>query len=223
MKLKKIASLMLAGIMAVSMLAACGEGKKDDSSSSSSEAPVISDVVAYANDALSGAEKNTIKFNASTNLDTALKAVAEDKSKFSSKDIEALDTVFAAANDDDLEDALEGKLDGFFVSNDTKSSFNKLPADKKSQKMVSVYEISGSLDEAAAVKEIVKAWNSNSKTWTAIDKTNYPSSLVADGYDCTYSAEISAVKVASADNSAKDAWVVAIVVTQNVTEVGNVK
>ena len=37
MKLKKIASLMLAGIMAVSMLAACGEGKKDDSSSSSSE------------------------------------------------------------------------------------------------------------------------------------------------------------------------------------------
>ena len=36
MKLKKIASLMLAGIMAVSMLAACGEGKKDDSSSSSS-------------------------------------------------------------------------------------------------------------------------------------------------------------------------------------------
>ena len=37
MKLKKIASLMLAGIMAVSMLAGCGEGKKDDSSSSSSE------------------------------------------------------------------------------------------------------------------------------------------------------------------------------------------
>ena len=36
MKLKKIASLMLAGIMAVSMLAACGEGKGNDSSSSSS-------------------------------------------------------------------------------------------------------------------------------------------------------------------------------------------
>ena len=40
MKLKKIASLMLAGIMAVSMLAACGEGKKDENpgSGSSSEA-----------------------------------------------------------------------------------------------------------------------------------------------------------------------------------------
>ena len=36
MKLKKIASLMLAGIMAVSMLAACGEGKGNSNSGSSS-------------------------------------------------------------------------------------------------------------------------------------------------------------------------------------------
>ena len=42
MKLKKIASLMLAGIMAVSMLAACGEGKDNggNAGSSSSETPV---------------------------------------------------------------------------------------------------------------------------------------------------------------------------------------
>ena len=40
MKLKKIASLMLAGIMAVSMLAACGEGKgNSNSGSSSSQVP----------------------------------------------------------------------------------------------------------------------------------------------------------------------------------------
>ena len=46
MKLKKIASLMLAGIMAVSMLAACGEGKdnggKDDSSSDVTSADSVS-------------------------------------------------------------------------------------------------------------------------------------------------------------------------------------
>ena len=36
MKLKKIASLMLAGIMAVSMLAACGEGKGNENPGSSS-------------------------------------------------------------------------------------------------------------------------------------------------------------------------------------------
>ena len=46
MKLKKIASLMLAGIMAVSMLAACGEGKGNSSSSSSSSQPTTTGVVA---------------------------------------------------------------------------------------------------------------------------------------------------------------------------------
>ena len=51
MKLKKIASLMLAGIMAVSMLAACGEGKKDDSSSSSST-PVATGIVADMKDSI---------------------------------------------------------------------------------------------------------------------------------------------------------------------------
>ena len=41
MKLKKIASLMLAGIMAVSMLAACGEGK-DNANTPASSTPVTS-------------------------------------------------------------------------------------------------------------------------------------------------------------------------------------
>ena len=41
MKLKKIASLMLAGIMAVSMLAACGEGK-DNTNPPASSTPVTS-------------------------------------------------------------------------------------------------------------------------------------------------------------------------------------
>ena len=41
MKLKKIASLMLAGIMAVSMLAGCGEGKGNGNSGSSSSQPTV--------------------------------------------------------------------------------------------------------------------------------------------------------------------------------------
>ena len=39
MKLKKIASLALAGIMAVSMLTACGEGTNNSNSGSSSSQP----------------------------------------------------------------------------------------------------------------------------------------------------------------------------------------
>ena len=87
MKLKKIASLMLAGIMAVSMLAGCnGSTPVDDDPASST--PVVSDVVEYANGALSGTEKGVFTFKSSTELDTALQAAANDKSKFSSKEIE---------------------------------------------------------------------------------------------------------------------------------------
>ena len=48
MKLKKIASLMLAGIMAVSMLAACN-GKTEEPSSSSSETPATGVSATFAN------------------------------------------------------------------------------------------------------------------------------------------------------------------------------
>ena len=48
MKLKKIASLMLAGIMAVSMLAACN-GKTEQPSSSSSETPATGVSATFAN------------------------------------------------------------------------------------------------------------------------------------------------------------------------------
>ena len=72
MKLKKIASLMLAGIMAVSMLAACGEGKKDDSSSSSSEVTTITDAAAGINAELNAA-KGTISFTGSDELANAVK------------------------------------------------------------------------------------------------------------------------------------------------------
>ena len=73
MKLKKIASLMLAGIMAVSMLAACGEGKKDDSSSSSSsEVTNVSNAAAGINAQLDDA-KGVIEFTGNDELANAVK------------------------------------------------------------------------------------------------------------------------------------------------------
>ena len=53
MKLKKIASLALAGIMAVSMLAGCKDGtNQEDPSSSSSEVTVTSGAAAALNSAM---------------------------------------------------------------------------------------------------------------------------------------------------------------------------
>ena len=78
MKLKKIASLMLAGIMAVSMLAACGEGKKDDSSSSSSEVTAASNFTETVLAETSEATRKVLKASADDTLDEALAYAARN-------------------------------------------------------------------------------------------------------------------------------------------------
>ena len=55
MKLKKIASLALAGIMAVSMLTACGEGTNNSNSGSSSSQPTTASVVSTVKNAIADA------------------------------------------------------------------------------------------------------------------------------------------------------------------------
>ena len=73
MKLKKIASLALAGIMAVSMLTACGEGGKKEEDPSSSEVTTVSGAAAALNNALSQ-NKDVVKFEDDSNLDKNLEA-----------------------------------------------------------------------------------------------------------------------------------------------------
>ena len=75
MKLKKIASLMLAGIMAVSMLAACGD-KAASSTPAESETPVDSSFATAVNNELSTSQKNTLKLGADANVSKALKTVS---------------------------------------------------------------------------------------------------------------------------------------------------
>ena len=77
MKLKKIASLMLAGIMAVSMLTACG----GNTTGNEEEKPPVVDPVdnsfaASVNDLLSTEEKNVITFTNDSTLNGVLAKVA---------------------------------------------------------------------------------------------------------------------------------------------------
>ena len=79
MKLKKIASLMLAGIMAVSMLAACGEGKDNggNAGSSSSETPVAgysADIL----DATNASTKSLMNAKDNSTLNAAVKAAGAE-------------------------------------------------------------------------------------------------------------------------------------------------
>ena len=228
MKLKKIASLALAGIMAVSMLAGCKDGTNQEEPSSSSQVPATTNVVTYANDALSSAEKGVFTFKSSSELDTILQAAANDKTKFTSQEINAsYDTAAAAwcgnGKNEDLADAVKGKVqDNAIVVG--KFGCTLAANGGKDQKIVRVFTAFGALDEKTAIKQVIAEFKNGD---TVINKTNYPEAIKKDAntaatYDAEYAGEISAVKVTSNDNTAKTSWVVAIVITQSVTEAANV-
>ena len=225
MKLKKIASLALAGIMAVSMLAGCKDGTNQEEPSSSSQVPATTNVVTYANDALSAAEKGVFTFKSSSELDTILQAAANDKDKFASKDIKTVygntNNVFDKSSNElkSVYNAVKDKVStNSIVITDT-TDLDKAAPNGKDQKMVRVLAISGALDEKTAITKVVDDFTKDYSL-----TTTFPAEITGTpGYDCDYTAEISAVKVSSVDNAANTAWVVAIVITQSVTEAANVQ
>ena len=218
MKLKKIASLMLAGIMAVSMLAGCKTGTTTDDEKNPTT-PATPSVVTYANDALNAAQKEVFTFKANAELDTILKDVATSADNFDSDKIEAIFSSFtvnssiggAKTASTTMKGKVSDKLSGQRV--DTFSALKTLPADEASQKVVQVLSISGGIEEELAVKKMVKEYAKY------ITDEYMPRNV--DEHACTYSADISVVKVASPEHTDNTAWVMAVVVTQNVTKTAN--
>ena len=77
MKLKKIASLMLAGVMAVSMLTACGGNTVNEPEQPNQpEEPGITGFAASVNDELSTKVYNTVHFGSDASLTAALNSIA---------------------------------------------------------------------------------------------------------------------------------------------------
>lgn len=216
MKLKKIASLMLAGLMAVSMLAGC-EGK--GSSSSEPENPVVptTGVVAYANDAVSedtAKEHNFEGFAASTNLDAILNDLATSTGNF---DKAGITEIFGDVNNVELNTKVQGKLndklDGL-----VDDEFDKIPADNVSDKYGYIYTVSGKVDEKEMVGKVVNKFVNDVLDEVETVVTN---NTTDTKYDTAHTAEISVVKVSSSSAPSESAWVVAIVLTQEVTKVSN--
>ena len=218
MKLKKIASLMLAGIMAVSMLAGC-DGKGGSGEEENPVVPAETGVVAYANDALTADQKEVFTYAASADLDAILKDLASSTSNFSEEKINTIYGQHKVTWDDTLAGKVDGKLSGLIAGN-----FDVAPKDGKSQKRGYVYTISGSLSEKEAIGMIAESFGVDATTDDGNTDTLVCASVVTYNdtkYDCAYSAEISAVKVSSSSAPNESAWVVAIVLTQNLTKVSN--
>ncbi len=224
MKLKKIASLMLAGVMAVSMLAGCsGKGNGNDGEPENPVVPTTG-VVAYANDSLSADSKEEFSYTASTELDAILKDLASNTGDFSKETISSIykntNIVYGVASGNvakKLNDKLGGLVDG---------DFSKAPINGISDHYGYVYAISGRLSEKEAVAKIASNFAEGYVLNTSDDNSygiKCPETVKYndDNYDCAYSAEISAVKVSNSSASNESAWVVAIVLTQNITKASN--
>ena len=79
MKLKKIASLALAGVMAVSMLTACNttSNDNDDNQDDDIVIPVDDSFAVDINNELNTAQKNTLTITADSDLEALLNKVAD--------------------------------------------------------------------------------------------------------------------------------------------------
>ena len=209
MKLKKIASLMLAGVMAVSMLAGC----KGSANSGEEENPVVptTGIVADANGVLTDDQKEIFSYVGSTNLDNILKEIAADTKKLPEDKIEEAYNSFGTCFPGNAPmNALNDKLEGLKPAG---GEFTSAPANGKSQSYGWVYTISGKMTQTEAVEKIAEYFADTimtSPTYVG-DVVNYND---AD-YNAEYSVEISAVKASNNSNvDGESAWVVAFVVTQ---------
>ena len=111
MKLKKIASLALAGIMAVSMLTACGEGSNEIVNPNPDPAPSTSDVVSAFENAAEAYTKATINVKESSMLNAYIDDLAD---KFTYQQLEdnivkVVDRFESIFGVDEMSDLMDGE------------------------------------------------------------------------------------------------------------------
>ena len=212
MKLKKIASLMLAGVMAVSMLAGCSNGTKPDDDKKD---PVVN--TGLTGSVIAALDEDTTKnveFAADSNLQAVLEKVVKNVG------YDGLSTLTAQALIDVDSDL--GKFGPLpVVSNNQKSE----ATDKEVQTAVGLVYVDGQGKNAETVaKELAQKIdaqdaNGNSGEWAELmlDSDNYKDKDGEYWYDFAYTAGVASVEVSDAVNG-QTAYVVAYTVTRTPTK-----
>ena len=222
MKLKKIASLMLAGVMAVSMLAACGE-------SNSTTTPVVppvddntatSAISAALNDQLFSKQADLLSFESNSKLASLLDRIAEDD-----EDFEIRDTLVNGAGrptllnptgvDADIANIVNAAFNG------TNPAVTMTNADiavnhNNNQAYLYVYTVDGSMQD---VDQIARAVMNGVFGNGLQDHVYDVAGIVDEGaipahMDYEYKGYAEMVKITN-DNSSDTAWVVAVLVEQH--------
>ena len=220
MKLKKIASLALAGIMAVSMLAGCKSNPADPEDPNTPIVPSASNLTGYMNDLLSSAEEKVLTFSENATLNDALKAVALDKDKVQATDITTALNYYAWATG---KDTLSADVIGKFKTGNYYCTENKqwdtwkdeAPTNAEKSDTYSFVEVkllSGKMTEQAVAEAAHNHWGD--VITDQVDGLN-------SGEDVTFNGAISAIKVANNSDPDASAWVVAVMITKTVSESAN--
>ena len=218
MKLKKIASLMLAGVMAVSMLAGCSGNGTDDKNDGNTEVkPTTSNAVTVMNDA-----QSAVKFEANSDFDAALAAAAK---KAAHADVKNASYIKAQVKDTtEVWKELEKKLDvdaGLIEQSDDIYFNGKNESAQKGGTSATltglwIVEADG-LTEKAALEQIANDMKGKLKVNNTTETEKYPETVtLSDGtYAATYTGNVSIVTVNTSDaGETATAYYIAVSVTQ---------
>ena len=220
MKLKKIASLMLAGVMAVSMLAACG----DNSSTTTPVVPPVDDNTATSaisdalNDQLFSKQADLLSFESNSKLASLLDRIAEDD-----EDFEIRDTLVNGAGRPTLLNPTGVDAD---IANIVNAAFNGTnPAVTMTNAAIAVnhddnraylyvYTVDGSMQDVDQIaRAVMNGFNGlQDHVYDVAGIVN--EGTVPQQTDYEYKGYAEMVKITN-DNSSDTAWVVAVLVEQH--------
>ena len=219
MKLKKIASLMLAGVMAVSMLAGCSNGTKpdDDKKDPTVNTGMAGNVIA----ALDEDTTKNVEFTADSNLETVLKKAVQNA---------GFDNLRKQVNASAL-NAIDSDISKDGVLANVGTGGGSEETDKKESKATYVVTLkSNGMNDSTVVKQLASQVDSmkfgkvdaSSITVGWADLPAYGADYQdKDGddywYDFTYTAGIAVVDVSDADTG-ETTYVMAVTVTRTPTQ-----
>ena len=214
MKLKKIASLMLAGVMAVSMLAGCSNGTKPDDGEKD---PVVdSSLTGKVVAALDEDTTKNITFSANASLQTALEKVVKN----AGVDINSINLDDLADIDSDL--VGDGALNGIYGAG---NEGHKWAADSDSKTDAVSFIIKSGLtsgaDEEYTVNEIAKTIDANVATHKLGEDSKsitYTFEQKDFHYDFDYTGDVAVAKVTNAVTGVTS-YVAVYTITRTATKV----
>ena len=219
MKLKKIASLMLAGVMAVSMLAACG----DNSSTTTPVVPPVDDNTATSaisdalNDQLFSKQADLLSFESNSKLASLLDRIAEDDEDFEIRDTlvssAARPTLLAPRVDVDIANIVNAAFNG------TNPAVTMTNADiavnhNNNRAYLYVYTVDGSMQDVDQIARAVMNGVNGLQDHVYDVAGIVDNGTIPQQTDYEYKGYAEMVKITN-DNSSDTAWVVAVLVEQH--------